>query len=161
MNKINNESSFSILSKLVTDEKGKMEFEISPEFGNGKIVLYKVVNGLYVMLWDYCSYYNQSEEFQAFQSKAGVLYKVFEGQFFINIKNRKAAVISEGDIVNFVGDSRDAVVECKQFGKRVLSLGLYFYYEELVQSVSSLFDIACFEEYTNDERIRQILVYFL
>jgi len=160
MNKINNEFSFSILSKLDTDEKGKMEFKINPEFGNGKIVLYRVVNGLYVTLWDYYSYNNQSEEFQAFQSKAGIFYKIFEGKFFINIEDRKATVISKGDIVNFFGDSRDVVVECKHFGERVLSLGLYFYYEELVHSMfNNLFDCDCLEDYINDEQIRQILVY--
>jgi AraC-like DNA-binding protein len=160
MNKLNNEFSFSILSKLDAEENEKMVYKINSEFGKGKIVLYKVVNGLYVILWDCIILNNKSEESQAFHSKAGIFYKLFEGKFFISIKNRKAIVINKGDIVNFFGDSRDRVVECKHFGERVLSLGLYFYYDELVHSLSqNLFDSAALKEYIHDERIRQILVY--
>lgn len=159
MNKLNNEFSFSTLSKLDVEEKDRLEYKINPEFGKGKIVLYKVLNGLYVVLWD-CILNDKSEESQAFHSKAGIFYKMFEGEFFINIKNRKAIVIKKGDIVNFSGDSQDRVVECKHFEERILSLGLYFYYDELLDFLSqNQFDSAALEEYIYDERIRQILVY--
>lgn len=163
MNKLNNEFSFSVLSKLDVEEKDKMVYKINPKFGNGKIVLYKVVNGLYVMLWDCIISNNKSEEFQAFHSKASIFYKMFEGKFFINIKNKRAIVINKGDIVNFSGDSDDRVFECKHFGEKVLSLGLFCYYDEMVNSMSqNFFDraaLAAIEEYIHDERIRQILVY--
>lgn len=163
MNKLNNEFSFSVLSKLDVEEKDKMVYKINPEFGNGKIVLYKVVNGLYVILSDYIILNNKSEEFHAFHNKAGIFYKMLEGKFFINIKNRKAIAINKGDIVNFSGDSQDRVVECKHYEEKILSLGLYFYYDELIHSMSqNLFDsaaLAAIEEYIHDERIRKILVY--
>ncbi|MCG8483068.1 MAG: hypothetical protein MJA31_07140 [Clostridia bacterium] len=163
MNKLNNEYHFSVISKLDEQEKDMLEYKVNPEFGKGKIVLYKVVNGLYVILTDYIILNNKLEASQAFHSKGGIFFKMFEGKFFINVKNRKAIVIDKGDIVNFSGDSQDRVVERKHFGKKILSLGLYFYYDELIHSMSqNLFDsaaLAAIEEYINDERIRQILVY--
>ncbi len=163
MNKLNNEYHFSVISKLDEQEKDMLEYKVNPEFGKGKIVLYKVVNGLYVILTDYIILNNKLEASQAFHSKGGIFFKMFEGKFFINVKNRKAIVIDKGDIVNFSGDSQDRVVERKHFGKKILSLGLYFYYDELIHSMSqNLFDSAALvalEEYINDERIRQILVY--
>ena len=160
MNKLNNEFHFSVMSKLDVQEKEKMEYKINPEFGDGKIVLYKVVNGLYVILSDYIILNDKLKECQSCSSKACIFYKVFKGKLFINIKNRKAVVINKGDIVNFSMDSQDRVVERKHFGEKNLCLGLYFYYDELVHSMSpNFFDHAALEEYVHDKRIRQILVY--
>ena len=76
MNKLNNEFYFSVLSKLEVEGKDKLEYKVNPEFGKGKTVLYKVLNGLYVFLTDHIILNNKLEGSQAFHSKAGIFYKM-------------------------------------------------------------------------------------
>ncbi len=159
MDKLNNEFFFSTLSKFDVEENGRVEYKIKPEFGDGKIVLYKILNGLYVILSD-STIKNKMGSSQAFCNRGGIFYKLIEGKFYININNQKAIVINKGDMVNFSGDKQDRIIEGKHFGERVLSFGLYFYYDELVHALSeNHFDSDALKEYINDERIRQILVY--
>lgn len=159
MDKLNNEFFFSTLSHLNVEENGRAEYKVTPEFGDGKIVLYRVLNGLYVISSD-STIRNNMEQSQAFYKRGGLFYKLIEGKFYVNINNEKAVVVNKGDIVNFSGDAQDKVIEGKHFGERILTIGLYFYYDELAQSLSeNHFDSSAFKEYIDDERIRQILVY--
>lgn len=155
MEDLQGEYSFCEMSGLIKSDGNRMKFNINPEFGKGYQVLYKIIDGMYLIKTNY-SYKNiKKAGYDAFNEDGVIFYKVLSGYGVIKLAGNKTLILSKDDIINFVGNGK--VID--SYGE-IKSVGIFCYYNKLRKSMLDLgLPVLALDKFYNNDKIRNILSY--
>ena len=149
---------FSDLNTMTACEGDTMSFMVSPKHGSGKELLIRAVNGLYVTYTNCCVNHGESKNTDDYHGIIS-MYQIFDGEAQINFKNNCACLIKKNDIVNFAGNA--AFDGTTVYRNSFVAVGLFCYFDELKQSLTSLnLDTTVLESYfQNVSTYNDVLIY--
>lgn len=130
--KSRNDSSFELWNDPIYADENKMEFEMNPTLGIGKVLGYVSACGINSVVFSINSYNasalkNKDEMY--FKEDAIFLGKVLEGSAAINNINGKKSIVKEGDICCFSGNI-SLFYSCDH----VKMIGVFGYYSEIIKT---------------------------
>ena len=158
-NEILNEFSFTDFSTLTKHNNDFMEFDINQEYGEGKHIIYKILNGFYAEFSDYMCGTVSDVDNNSFSSDMVVMYQLLDGKAMINLNNNKTILLQKGDILQYVGTAE--FTECLGYDGKVVTVGIFGYYSELLSSMQKIgVDTSLLESYYDDiKQNKDVLVY--
>lgn len=149
---------YSVLNTMTMRKGDIMKFELSPELGNGKELIIRIVDGMYVTYTDCWVNHGESANTDDYHEII-CMYQLFDGEAQINFKNNRACFIKKNDIINFAGNAEFA--GSTVYKNNFVAAGLLCYYAQLKKSLTKLnFDTAILEAYYQDvSSFKDVLVY--
>jgi AraC-like DNA-binding protein len=136
---------FSKYTSLEERDGDRLYYTVNTELGEGFQILYRIIDGMYVIYSNQCYYNNVRSDPDSYQDII-MMYQLLNGEVRINLKNHKTAVVRKDDIVNFAGvaEFNDSYSD----GSWIESVGLYCYYEKLCDSLKEMnIDISDLKHY--------------
>lgn len=152
------EYGFNQFTTLKEKDGDRLYYRVKPEFGCGVQILYKIVEGMY-LIYTNQHYKNNIRSDPDSYNNIIMMYQILSGEIRMNLKNHKTVVIRKDDIVNFAGVAQfDDSFSDEEW---IEAIGIFGYYDKLHKSFKKLnFDTNNLEKYYSQiQGSKKLLVY--
>lgn len=141
MNDIKNEFFSKHLSKKKEKIGSKTICSVVPEYGNGKIITYEIIRGMYLL-------YNELDIANTIINKTNKMYSspVFkidyciDGTYICNCPYDKVSIVRKGSSTYYVGTENFIDLNFK--GKKYKSISIFCYLNEITNSFEEIFGVS-------------------
>lgn len=152
------EYAFQEFTRLEEKDGDRLYYTVKPEYGEGIQVLYKIIDGMYLIYTNQRYEDNIRSDPDSYRNIV-MMYQVLTGKIRINLENHKTAVVKKNDIVNFAGIAK--FKDSFSDEEWVEAIGIYCYYDKLYESLKTLnMDISSFDNYYQEmQKANDLLMY--
>ena len=123
--------------------KEKVTYQIIPGYGNGKTVIYPIIQGMYLILNEFTlkdQFKNNIDECCFSNSFIKIEY-CLKGKYMANFKDGKVAVV-KGNSVYYVRQGNNHCLDADFKGKKYQSISIFCYLNEIINSMEQLLGVS-------------------